>query len=160
MKKEQFVFDERRGQVRVRFHEFKKKGQQNAPCYKVCTLDELNYRSGGRKRSEKEQQNLLARLYFEKKVELEEKQHYQEEEKRKQEAGLPIQEAMQRWLDCDVSHYTKNTTLSEYQRTCTLYLKLCGNHALKQFRKHHATDFQSRLKANGFSDAGIHKHQT
>ena len=39
MKLEKFRFDEKRQQVRARFHELKKPGKRDAPKYVLCSFD-------------------------------------------------------------------------------------------------------------------------
>lgn len=155
MKKQQFIFDHR---VRGRFHELREAGQKDAPLYRLCFIEEYEFRSDGRRRSGREQQNLLTRLYSEKLAELREQRERRKEEK--QEAGHPMREVMQQWLDGEIGPYSSANTLSEYRRTCTLYLESCGNHPIRKFRKHHATRFQTALQRRGLTDAGIRKHQT
>ena len=66
MKLEKFRFDEKRQQVRARFHELKKPGKRDAPQYVLCSFEFYDFRKDGKRRSEKEQTNLLTRLYAEK----------------------------------------------------------------------------------------------
>ena len=159
-RREQIIFDKDRQIVRGRFFEMKKKDKKHAPMHNLCTFDEYHFRPNGRKRSEHEQINLLAQLYQEKLTELRVKEESVSEETKKLAKGLPIRTVMQQWIDNDVSPYTKPITAREYMRTCTLYLQIVGDHSIQEFRKNHATIFQSGLQKLELSDAGIRKHQT
>ena len=79
--------------------------------FNLCTFEEYNYRTNGRKRSEREQTNLLAQLYHEKLSELRVKEERVAEETKKLAKGLSIRTVMQQWIDNDVSPYTKPITV-------------------------------------------------
>ncbi len=158
--KNQFIFDESRQMVRGRLFELRQDGKKHPPLVNLCTYEEFEFRPDGRRRSERERQNLLMRLYPEKLAQLREKRQRREAEQRKQEVGPPIWEAMQQWLDGEIGPYSRANTLTEYRRTCTLYLEAGGNHPIREFRKHHATQFQTSLQQRDLSEAGIRKHQT
>ena len=158
--RKKILFDEDRQLVRARFFELKKVNKKHAPMFNLCTFEEYNFRTNGRKRSEREQTNLLAQLYHEKLSELRVKEERVAEETKKLAKGLSIRTVMQQWIDNDVSPYTKPITAREYMRTCTLYLQIVGDHSIQEFRKNHATIFQSGLQKLALSDAGIRKHQT
>ena len=53
MKLEKFRFDEKRQQVRARFHELKKPGKRDAPQYVLCSFEFYDFRKDGKRRSEK-----------------------------------------------------------------------------------------------------------
>ena len=74
MKLEKFRFDEKSQQVRARFHELKKPGKRDAPQYVLCSFEFYDFRKDGKRRSEKEQTNLLTRLYAEKLSEVRKKE--------------------------------------------------------------------------------------
>ena len=74
MKLEKFRFDEKRQQVRARFHELKKPSKRDAPQYVLCSFEFYDFRKDGKRRSEKEQTNLLTRLYAEKLSEVRKKE--------------------------------------------------------------------------------------
>jgi integrase len=158
--REQIIFDNDRQMVRGRFFEMKILGKKHAPMHNLCTFDKYYCRQNGRKRTEREQINLLAQLYQEKLAKLKAIEERLAEETKILTEGIPIRTAMQQWIDNDIFHYTKPITAKEYMRTCTLYLQVVGDHSIKEFRKHHATLFQSGLKNIALSDAGIRKHQT
>ena len=158
--REQIIFDKDRQMVRGRFFEMKKKDKKHAPMHNLCTIDEYHFRPNGRKRSEREQTNLLAQLYQEKLAELRVKEERVAEETKKLAKGLSIRTVMQQWIDNDVSPYTKPITAREYMRTCSLYIEIVGDHPIIDFKKNHANLFQSGLQKRGLSKAGIRKHQT
>lgn len=160
MLKEKWFIDHKRSQVKGRFYEMKKPGQNDPPRYVLCSLEHYEFRSDGRRRSEREKINLLLRLYQEKLTELQAKDERQVEEKKKNTKGLYIRTIMQQWIDQEVAPNSKSVTAREYMRTCTLYLENVGDHPIREFRKHHATSFQSGLQKHGLSEAGIRKHQT
>ncbi|HIB71748.1 MAG TPA: hypothetical protein EYO34_09485, partial [Candidatus Marinimicrobia bacterium] len=109
-RREQIIFDKDRQMVRGRFFEMKKKDKKHAPMHNLCTIDEYHFRPNGRKRSEREQTNLLAQLYHEKLSELRVKEERVAEETKKLAKGLSIRTVMQQWIDNDVSPYTKPIT--------------------------------------------------
>ena len=160
MRREQFIYDKERQIVRGRFFELKKQNKKHAPMHKICSFDEFHFRNDGRRRSKREQTNLLLRLYQEKLEELRNREQQLLEEKEKKTKALSIMKVMQQWIDDEVTPYNKTITTREYLRTCTLYLENVGDHSILEFKKHHSTRFQSGLKKHGLTDAGIRKHQT
>ena len=160
MRREQFIYDKERQIVRGRFFELKKQNKKHAPMHKICSFDEFHFRNDGRRRSKREQTNLLLRLYQEKLEELRNREQQLLEEKEKKTKALSIMKVMQQWIDDEVTPYNKNISTREYLRTCTLYLENVGDHSILEFKKHHSTRFQSGLKKHGLTDAGIRKHQT
>jgi hypothetical protein len=118
--RKKILFDGDRQLVRARFFELKKVNKKHAPMHNLCTIDEYHFRPNGRKRSEREQNNLLTQLYHEKLSELRVKEESVAEETKKLAKGLYIRTVMQQWIDNDVSPYTKSITAIEYMRTCTL----------------------------------------
>ena len=146
MKLEKFRFDEKRQQVRVRFHELKKPGKRDAPQYVLCSFEFYDFRKDGKRRSEKEQTNLLTRLYAEKlsEVRKKEEQKIVLEQQEKQELenfkklGMKIREVMQLWIDLEIEPNLKSNTLKEYLRTCSLYIENVGDHQIREFKKNHA----------------------
>ena len=82
MDREQYIFDDKRRMVRARFYELKESGRRQPPMYKLCTYDVFDFKPNGNRRSEKEKNNLLNRLYQEKRMDLKEKK---EQKERKQE---------------------------------------------------------------------------
>ena len=158
--RKKILFDKTRQVVRARFFELKKVNKKHAPMFNLCTFEEYNFRTNGRKRSEREQTNLLAQLYHEKLSKLRVKEESVAEETKKLAKGLPIRTVMQQWIDNDVSPYTKPITAREYMRTCSLYIEIVGDHPIIDFKKNNANLFQSGLQKRGLSKAGIRKHQT
>lgn len=157
--RKKILFDKDRQVVRARFFELKKVNKKHAPMFNLCTFEEYNYRPNGRKRSEREQTNLLTKLYEEKLFSLREKENYVVEEK-KLVNQIPIIKVMQQWIDHEITPYNKPITAKEYMRTCSLYIEIVGDHSIIDFNKQHATVFQSGLQKRGLSNAGIRKHQT
>ena len=92
--RKKILFDKDRQVVRARFFELKKVNKKHAPMFNLCTFEEYNYRPNGRKRSEREQTNLLTKLYEEKLFSLREKENYVVEEK-KLVNQIPIIKVMQ-----------------------------------------------------------------
>ena len=164
MKKEKFIFNEKRSVWVGQFHELQQPGASHPPRVTLGTVDECEYKATKRglvHLSESEMIKRLSVLYDEKRREFEKKQEAREHMARaKLEDGPQIQELMQSWLDDEVQPSVKQGTLSEYRRTCNLFLEICGNLRIRKFRKHHATKFQNGLAGRGLSDFGVRKHQT
>ena len=168
MKLEKFRFDEKRQQVRARFHELKKPSKRDAPQYVLCSFEFYDFRKDGKRRSEKEQTNLLTRLYAEKLSEVRKKEEQKIilEQQEKQELenfkklGMKIREVMQLWIDLEIEPNLKSNTLKEYLRTCSLYIENVGDHHIREFKKNHANRFKNCLTQIGISETGIRKHQT
>ena len=164
MKKEKFIFDPQRSVWVGQFHELQKLGASHPPRVMLGTSEECEYKATKRgpvRRSESELIKWLSVLYDKKRREYELRQEARENiAKAKLEDGPPIQELMQSWLDDEVEPSAKPGTLSEYRRTCNLFLDICGNPRIRRFRKHHATKFQNGLAGRDLSDFGVRKHQT
>ena len=107
-RREQIIFDKDRQMVRGRFFEMKKKDKKHAPMHNLCTIDEYHFRPNGRKRSEREQTNLLAQLYQEKLAELRAKEESLAEETKKLAKGLSIRTVMQQWISTMMFLLTRN----------------------------------------------------
>ena len=163
MKKEKFSYDKKRQVWIGQFHELQKLGSSHPPRVMLGTSEECEYKATKRgpvRRSESELIKWLSVLYDKKRREYELRQEARETiAKAKLVDGPPIQELMQSWLDDEVEPSAKPGTLSEYRRTCSLFLDICGNPRIRRFRKHHATKFQNGLAGRDLSDSGVRKHQ-
>jgi len=157
---QKYFFDQARGQVKGRFHELKQPGQNDPPRHLLCSIEEYEFRPTGKRRSEKEKANFLVQKYESKLAEIREKAELKTREEKSRAKGPSIKLLMQQWIDNEVSPTCKPITAREYTRTCHLYIDLVGDHLIRDFKKHHATSFQTGLKAHGLSEAGIRKHQT
>ena len=157
---QKYFFDQARGQVKGRFHELKQPGQNDPPRHLLCSIEEYEFRPTGKRRSEKEKANFLVQKYESKLAELREKSETRTREEKIKQKGPGINQLMQQWIDNEVSPTCKPITTREYLRTCHLYINFVGNHPVRDFKKHHATKFQTGLQNHGLSEAGIRKHQT
>ena len=94
------------------------------------TSDECEYKATKRglvRRSESELIKWLSVRYDEKRREYELRQEAKERTAQAKLEDCPqIQELMQSWLEDEVQPSVKQGTLSEYRRTCNLFLEICG----------------------------------
>jgi len=156
-RREQFIFDEARRVVRGRFFELKEAGRKHPPLHNLCGYDEYDFRPDGRRRSEREQTNLLLRLYQEKLAELRERRADQQQAEERRQAGPEVQDAMQGWLD-HVSEFRSPRTVKEYAGTCQKYVEAAGNHPVREFRRFHESGFLKLLKQEGLAEHSQAKH--
>ena len=145
MRKEQFYFDEKRLTVRGRFYELRQNDRSHAPMYNLCTIEECDFRPDGKRRSDREITNFLLRLYQEKLFNLREKEELKRIEKLAEESGVPVQDAMQHWLD-HVQEFRNPRTVYEYRLVCQRYVEIVGNHSVKNVKKFHESLFLNGLK--------------
>jgi len=150
-KQEKYRFNEKRKKVCARFHELKKLGQKNPPQYDLCSFDFYDFRKDGKRRSEKEQSNLLARLYSEKLLELRKKEELELRQKDLEKLGPSVSEVMQKWLD-HIASFRNPLTVREYALTCDRYVKATGDHPIKDFRRHFESDFLQFIKKDGLNE--------
>ena len=151
MDREQYIFDDKRRMVRARFYELKESGRRQPPMYKLCTYDVFDFKPNGNRRSEKEKNNLLNRLYQEKRMDLKEKKEQKEQAALQEQKGLKVQVAMQNWLD-HVTEFRNERTVTEYKLLCQRYIETVGDHPVQEVKLFHQENFLNALKRRGLSE--------
>ena len=151
MDREQFIFDDQRQVVSARFYDLKKSGKRQPPMYNLCSYDVFHLKPNGNRRSEKEKNNLLDRLYLEKRAALIEKYEQKEQAALQEQKGLRVQIAMQNWLD-HVTEFRSLKTVKEYKLLCQRYIEVVGDHLVQEVKLLHQTNFLNALKRRGLSE--------
>ena len=151
MDREQYVFNDKRKIVCARFYELKESGRRQPPLHKLCTYDVFNFKPNGSKRSVKEQNNLLNRMYQDKQIELKEKKEHKEQAILKEKNGLQVQVAMQNWLD-HVTEFRNKRTVTEYELLCRRYIEAVGDHSVLEVKLFHQENFLNALRRKHLSE--------
>ncbi|MBF0350956.1 MAG: site-specific integrase [SAR324 cluster bacterium] len=153
-----FTKDEKRGKYQARFHELAPPGGES-PKIDLCDIEEAEYKtlSDGqkRKRTDTEFSQYLTNLYNLKLIEVKEQRHRQT----KIDDRITVKDAIQLWLDNDVSDKTKKSnTNKEYTLSSNYYMEAVGDHPLEDFKPEYSLRFLSFLNKRCNSSHTILKH--
>ena len=115
---------------------------------KLCTIDELEFGKSGRRRSERQKDNLMGALYADKERDLE----VDGPIKRR---GIRLKEALQSWIELNQGIKSPRTIREHYAHAGNLFVEAVGNIRLTDVSIHDLDRFIILLQDRGLAPVSI-----